>query len=174
MNRKPDNGLTIEQRTVMLHSVSDMVPKMVSKHRKRHDREDGEQQCYLNLWKATRTYVGDMDRFRQYASKVIANTLARLYHDNKRHSECDPLPYYVVDKSNPQSVVDMDDLFAFTMRRFYPAERRLIELFYVKGKTIAEIANEMGITIPKANKIRSRAIERLRWEEMQSIPVDNT
>lgn len=139
-------------------------------------REDVVSDVFTSLWDNIDTFDHNSDTALGYIKMCVKNScLNFLKHQEYVSSYAESIrkkaPVY---ETEPDSVYTLDDLY----RMLYEALDKLPESYrivftesFFKGKTHAEIAEELDISVKSVNRYKQRTLELLRKELKEYMPL---
>jgi RNA polymerase sigma-70 factor (ECF subfamily) len=155
-----------------LDRYSSLVWSLVRKAVRDHSQaDDTVQEIFISLWKAA-------DRFdpARGSEAVFVTTIARrrvidLYRGGQRSAQFESIDDVVIPSTDSElERVDTHDEAARAMaglEQLRPEQRRLLELWFVRGMTHSEIATSTGVPLGTVKSQIRRGLIRVR-EMIQS------
>lgn len=146
------------------------------------DAEDAVQDVWLEIYRKTipGEVAGDPSRLLAWLSGILKNSVRdRLRHQRRSRivplAECDSCGMNLeADDPEPDAWVLQHELIATvraTVDRLASARSResarCLELRYLEGLTIADVAAVMGMSVPEVNARLQRAKQRFRTKFQQ-------
>lgn len=142
----------------------------------KEEREDLKQEILVRIWKGIPNYEyrqGEA-KFRTWLSTLIKNTmLSYLDKRNRRHPdklELNEVLYLPADQSSLEEIIEEEwsahimSMAMENVKEHFSGQAFEVFQLSLKGKTIAEIAEQLGIVETSAYTLRSRFKARLKKE----------
>lgn len=139
-------------------------------------REDIVSDVFASLWDKIETFELNSETTLGYIKMCVKNNcLNHLKHQEYEWNYAELIqkkaPIY---ETEPDSVYTLDDLYRMlheTLNKLPESYRTVfIESFY-NGKTHAEIAEELDLSVKSVNRYKQRTIELLRNELKDYVPL---
>jgi RNA polymerase sigma-70 factor, ECF subfamily len=123
----------------------------------RADAEDVTSEVFRRALENLRGYEWRGTPFAAWLLRIAANTLANRWERAARESN-DPPPELV----EPDADLERRAMLFQLVGRLPEAQRRVIELRFVDGRSLLETAHELGKTEGAIKQLQKRAIDNLR------------
>lgn len=139
---------------------------LISKYSRLLDGEDTKQDLYLHLVKVINKIPIKQDYFDKdkfivgYIVKSIRNEYIRLSKlKNKKESNETQLNLDIeIEHESSYEDIELIELF----KKLSKSEYNIIKLICMKGLSVSEIANYMGISRQVVNQCKNRALNKIR------------
>jgi RNA polymerase sigma-70 factor (ECF subfamily) len=125
----------------------------------RADAEDVTSEVFRKALENLRAYEWRGTPFAAWLLRIAANTLSHRWEKAGRESG-DPSTELV----QPDADLERRAMLFQLVERLPDAQRRVIELRYVEGRSLLEAAQELGKTEGAIKQLQRRALEHLREE----------
>lgn len=163
---KSGDKMTLEE---IINSFMPLILKESSKYIiKCYDYEDLVQHGYLSVIKAINMFNGEVERFTPYCIKAIQlNYKALLKGEIKHHREIPD--EFTEDKQDYMFTLE-DEILAFekteklysALDRLSPEERDIINSFYIREKSLDEIAATTNKSYNNVRYLKGKAVKKLQ------------
>lgn len=139
-------------------------------------RQDIVSDVYASIWDKTNTIDLTSDTILGYLKMCVKNScLNYLKHQQHEWNYAEVVqkkaPVYEVE---PDSVYTLDQLYQMlydTLEKLPPNHRTVFAESFFNGKTHAEIAGEMNLSVKSINRYKQKAIELLQNELKEYLPL---
>jgi RNA polymerase sigma-70 factor (ECF subfamily) len=125
----------------------------------RAEAEDITSEVFRRALENLRGYESRGVPFAAWLLRIAANLLADRFQRAGRESP-DPPP----ESAEPDAGLERRAMLFQLVDRLPEAQRRVIELRYVEGRSLVEAAAELGKTEGAVKQLQRRALEQLRAE----------
>lgn len=100
--------------------------------------------------------------FVAWLFRIAANTLANRWQETRRESDSPP-----PEVAEPDADLERRAMLFQLVERLPNLQRRVIELRFVEGRSLLEVAHLLGKTEGAVKQLQRRAVETLRaeWEQ---------
>lgn len=137
-------------------------------------REDIVQDIFFSIW-GNRKQMNVQLSARSYLTACVRNHCLN-YVRHRNIEACDTLvqekiPLYAEDNDEAYTLTELQDLLTNTLRKLPPEYRQVFELNRFEDKSYGEIAAEMNISIRTVERYKNKAIEILRKELKDFLPL---
>jgi len=139
-------------------------------------REDIVSDVFTSLWDKTDTFTPDSDTTLGYIKMCVKNScLTYLKHQEHEWNYAEAVRKKMLAcEIDPDNVHTLDELYRMLYETLdkLPENYRIVftESFF-KGKTQAEIAKELNVSVKSVNRYKQRTIELLRNELKDYMPL---
>jgi RNA polymerase sigma-70 factor (ECF subfamily) len=123
----------------------------------RADAEDVTSEVFRRALENLRGYEWRGTPFAAWLLRIAANTLANRWEKANRESG-DPTP----ELAEPDSDLEQRAMLFQLVERLPDAQRRVIELRFIEGRSLLEAARDLGKTEGAIKQLQRRALENLR------------
>jgi RNA polymerase sigma-70 factor (ECF subfamily) len=135
---------------------------VIRRTQNRADAEDVTSEVFRRALENLRGYEWRGTPFAAWLLRIAANTLAHRWEKAGRES---PVSYAMApppELAEPDADLEQSAMLFQLVERLPDAQRRVIELRYVEGRSLLEVAQELGKTEGAIKQLQRRALENLR------------
>lgn len=139
-------------------------------------REDIVSDIYASLWDKLDTFDLNSDTILGYIKICVKNSCFNYL----KHQECEWNYADIIQKkapiyeTEPDSLYTLDELYKMlyeTLEKLPNNYRTVFIESFIKGKTHAEIAEEMKLSVKSINRYKQKTLELLRDELKDYMPL---
>ena len=128
--------------------------------------EDAVQEIFISIWKAAARYDPARGSESLFITTIARRRLIDLFRGNSRRREVESLEDVEVPQEGAFTErIERDEEIALALagiERLKPDQRRLLELWFVRGMTHTEIATSTGVPLGTVKSQIRRGLLRVR------------
>lgn len=119
----------------------------------------------VGLWKALQRYEKDRGDFAPFAYRSIyGSILDELKKSHANEQQAVPTDGDVLERiiGFKEEVIEQDKFITEVLSNLNHTEQQLIQLLFIEGFSLDEVANRLGMTKESLKKKRQRTLKKLR------------
>lgn len=158
-----NGGTKYEQFDDLIESYRKLIRKLCWRHSSGSESQCNElvQDCYISIWSHLPSLRPDAHRLQQTAWVVLQCRSVFSHRRRNKPPEWLPIDEHLADTLPAPDDTCLHELIEELAADLPPNERRLLALI-MEGCGQKEIAEELGVSIEAAKKMRQRLIKKIQ------------
>lgn len=158
-----NGGTKYEQFDDLIESYRKLIRKLCWRHSSGSESQCNElvQDCYISIWSHLPSLRPDAHRLQQTAWVVLQCRSVFSHRRRNKPPEWLPIDEHLADTLPAPDDTSRHELIEELAADLPPKERRLLTLI-MEGCGQKEIAEELGVSVEAAKKMRQRLIKKIQ------------